>query len=109
MGFNLFYDSTGGYRYTPWQWVDARDAWITYTVGLADASMANTWGWDFAIGAAGNRSEDLVVRSVTVRKRAPQSPNPEGSPLVSGEPKGSIRRASGGRGSRCEDTRLASC
>lgn len=68
VGFNLLYDSTGGYRFTPWQWVDAHDGWVRYTVRLPDASMANTWGWDFAINTSGNRSEDLVVRSVTVRK-----------------------------------------
>lgn len=68
VGFNLLYDSTGGYRFTPWQWVDASDGWVTHTVRLTDASMANTWGWDFAINAAGNRAEDLVVRTVTVRR-----------------------------------------
>jgi hypothetical protein len=71
VGFNLLYDSTGGYRFTPWQWVDVREGWVTYTIRLADASMANTWGFDFAINAAGNRSEDLVVRAVSVRKPAP--------------------------------------
>ncbi|MDR7420828.1 MAG: hypothetical protein QN178_18175, partial [Armatimonadota bacterium] len=71
LGFNLLYDSTGGYRFTPWQWVDVRDGWMAYTVRLSDATMANTWGWDFAINTAGNRSEDLVVRAVTVRKVAP--------------------------------------
>lgn len=68
VGFNLLYDSTGGYRFTPWQWVDASDGWVTHTVRLTDATMANTWGWDFAISTAGNRAEDLVVRTVTVRK-----------------------------------------
>lgn len=71
LGFNVLYDSTGGYRFTPWQWVDARDGWVSYVVRLTDATFANTWGWDFAINAAGNRREDLVVRSVTVRKGAP--------------------------------------
>jgi hypothetical protein len=71
VGFNLLYDSTGGYRFTPWQWVDASDGWVTHTVRLTDASMANTWGWDFAINTAGNRSEDLTIRAVAVRKGAP--------------------------------------
>ncbi|MGQ0571820.1 MAG: hypothetical protein ACT4P5_20140 [Armatimonadota bacterium] len=70
VGFNLLYDSTGGYRFTPWQWIDARDGWVSYTIRLTDANMANTWGWDFAINTAGNRAEDLIVRSVTVRKAA---------------------------------------
>ncbi|MDR7485413.1 MAG: hypothetical protein QN187_08795 [Armatimonadota bacterium] len=68
VGFNLLYDATGGYRFTPWQWVEAREGWVTHTVRLTDASMANTWGFDFAINTAGNRAEDLIVRSVTVRK-----------------------------------------
>ncbi|MDR7542888.1 MAG: hypothetical protein QN120_01405 [Armatimonadota bacterium] len=71
VGFNLLYDSIGGYRFTPWQWVDVRDGWTIHTVRLTDARMANTWGWDFAINAAGNRTEDLIVRTVTVRKGAP--------------------------------------
>ncbi len=68
VGFNLLYDSTGGYRFTPWQWVEVADGWVSHTLRLTDGSMANTWGWDFAINAGGNRSEDLVVRTVTVRK-----------------------------------------
>ncbi len=68
VGFNLLYDSTGGYRFTPWQWVEIADGWVTYTLRLTDASMANAWGWDFAINAGGNRADDLVVRRVTVRK-----------------------------------------
>ena len=71
VGFNLLYDSTTGYRFTPWQWVDVRDGWATYTIRLTDANMANTWGWDFAINTSGNRAEDLTIRSVTVRKGAP--------------------------------------
>ncbi len=71
LGFNLFYDSMSGYRFTPWQWVGVSPGWVTYTFRLTDAAFANTWGWDFAINAAGNRSGDLVVRSVTVRKVTP--------------------------------------
>lgn len=71
VGFNLLYDSTGGYRFTPWQWVEVAEGWVTHTLRITDASMANTWGWDFAINAGGNRSEDLVVRTVTVRKVPP--------------------------------------
>jgi hypothetical protein len=68
VGFNLLYDSTSGYRFTPWQWVDTNPGWVTYTTRLTDANMANTWGWDFAVNTSGNRSEDLVIRTVTVRK-----------------------------------------
>jgi len=68
LGYNLLYDSMTGYRFTQWQWVEAKDGWVTYTFRLADAAFADTWGWDFAINAGGNRKEDLTVRSVTVRK-----------------------------------------
>jgi hypothetical protein len=68
LGFNLLYDSTNGYRFTPWQWVDVREGWVKYTVRLSDVSMANTWGFDFAINASGNRSSDLTIRSVVVKK-----------------------------------------
>lgn len=68
LGFNLFYDSMTDLRFTRWQSVEAKDGWVTYTIRLLDAAFANTWGWDFAINAAGNRAEDLTVRSVTVRK-----------------------------------------
>ena len=68
LGFNLFYDSMTDYRFTEWQWVDAKDGWVTYTFRLPDAAFANSWGWDFAVNAAGNRGEDLTIRSVTVRK-----------------------------------------
>lgn len=68
LGFNLLYDSLTGYRFTPWQWVEAKPGWVTYTFKLTDAGFSNTWGWDFAINAGGNRKEDLTVRSVTVRK-----------------------------------------
>lgn len=68
VGFNVLYDSTNGYRFTPWQWLDAREGWIKHSVRLSDVSMANTWGFDFAINTSGNRSDDLIVRSVTVKK-----------------------------------------
>jgi hypothetical protein len=71
IGFNLLYDSNAGYRFTPWLWVDVHEGWVTHTIRLADATMANTWGWDFAINTAGNRSDDLIVRSVTVRRAVP--------------------------------------
>lgn len=68
VGFNLLYDSTSGYRFTPWQWVEPGEGWMRYTLRLTDANFANTWGWDFAINAAGNQRENLTVRSVLVRK-----------------------------------------
>jgi hypothetical protein len=68
LGFNVLYDSMSGYRFTSWQVVEAKDGWVTVTLRLNDASFSNTWGWDFAINAGGNRKEDLTVRSVTVRK-----------------------------------------
>jgi hypothetical protein len=70
VGFNLLYDSTSGYRFTPWQWLEPGSGWRAVAVRLTDATMANTWGWDFAINTAGNRAADLVVRRVTVRKGA---------------------------------------
>jgi hypothetical protein len=70
VGFNILYDSTSGYRFTPWQWVGVGEGWVTHTIRLSDASMANTWGYDFAINTAGNRGADLIVRSVVVRKGA---------------------------------------
>src|SRR5438034_203905 len=71
LAFNRWYDSMSGYRFTPWQWVQVSPGWVSYTVRIGDAAFANTWGWDFAINAAGNRTEELVIRSVTVRKVAP--------------------------------------
>jgi hypothetical protein len=71
LGFNIWYDSMSGYRFTPWQWVDANPGWVSYTFRLPNAAFADTWGWDFAINAAGNRSENLTVRTVTVKRVAP--------------------------------------
>jgi hypothetical protein len=68
VGFNILYDSTTGYRFTPWQWIEPGTGWATYTLRLTDAGFSSTWGWDFAINAAGSKKEPLVVRSVTVRK-----------------------------------------
>ena len=70
LGFNVLYDSMSGYRFTSWQVVAAKDGWVTQTIHLNDAGFSNTWGWDFAINAGGNRKEDLTVRSVTVKKVA---------------------------------------
>jgi hypothetical protein len=67
-GFNILYDSTTGYRFTPWQWIEPGSGWVTYTLRITDAGFSSTWGWDFAINAGGTRKEPLIVRSVTVRK-----------------------------------------
>lgn len=72
LGFNLLYDSMRDYRFTEWQWVEAADGWVTYTFRIPDAAFANSWGWDFAINAAGNRREDLTIKNVTVRKSSPR-------------------------------------
>lgn len=68
VGFNLMYDSMSGYRFSPWQWVDAGDGWAKYTIRISDASFSKTWGWDFAINGAADKKENLVVRSVTVTR-----------------------------------------
>ncbi|HKV44665.1 MAG TPA: hypothetical protein VJT32_08330, partial [bacterium] len=68
IGFNLLYDSMTGYRFTPWQWIDPGTGWATYTVKLTDANFSSTWGWDFAINGAGDKTDALTVKSVTVRK-----------------------------------------
>jgi len=68
IGFNILYDSMSGYRFTPWQWIEPGTGWATYTVKLTDANFSSTWGWDFAINGAGDKTDALVVRSVTVRK-----------------------------------------
>jgi hypothetical protein len=73
VGFNLLYDSMSGYRFSPWQWVDAGDGWASYTIRITDASFSKTWGWDFAINGAADKKENLVVHSVTVT-RVPVSP-----------------------------------
>jgi len=74
VGFNLLYDSTSGYRFTPWQWVEAGQGWATYTFRITDANFASTWGWDFAVNGAGDKKENLVVRAVTVKKVPPGAP-----------------------------------
>jgi len=74
VGFNLLYDSMSGYKFTPWQWVEAGKDWATYTFRLTDAGFSSTWGWDFAVNGAGDKKEDLVIRSVTVKKVLPSAP-----------------------------------
>jgi hypothetical protein len=68
LGFNIIYDSVSGYRFTPWQWVDAGAGWRRYRVELNDVNFANRSGYDFHINAKGSK-QDLWVASVTVEKR----------------------------------------
>jgi hypothetical protein len=68
VGFNIMYDSMSGYRFSPWQWVDAGDGWADYTIKITDASFSKTWGWDFAVNGAADKQENLVVRRVTVTR-----------------------------------------
>jgi len=44
LGFNIVYDSMTGYRSTPWQWVERKDGWVTYTFHLTDANFSAPWG-----------------------------------------------------------------
>jgi hypothetical protein len=74
VGFNLMYDSMSGYRFSPWQWVDAGDGWATYTTRITDASFSKTWGWDFAVNGAADKKENLIVRSVTVTRVPASTP-----------------------------------
>lgn len=73
LGFNLLYDSTTGYRFTSWQWVDPGYGWHCYRVTLDDVNFANRDGWDFRINAKGSK-HDLWVCSVTVEKLPVEQP-----------------------------------
>lgn len=74
VGFNLFYDSMSGYKFTPWQWVEAGQGWATCKVRITDASFSSRWGWAFAVNGAGDKKEDLIVRAVSVKKLPPGAP-----------------------------------
>ena len=67
LGFNIYYDSASGYRFTPWQWVAPGYSWQRYRVELPDASFADGGGYDFRINVVGSK-QDLWVASVTVEK-----------------------------------------
>ena len=80
LGFNIMYDSSAGYRFTPWQWVSTGAPgldWRRYRFELEDVSFANRDGYDFRINAQGSR-QDLWVAAVTV-ERLP-APAPEETP-----------------------------
>lgn len=67
LGLNIVFDSTTGYRFTPWQWVDSGYGWRRYRFEISDASFANRDGYDFRINTKGSK-QDLYVCSVTVEK-----------------------------------------
>jgi len=73
IGFNLQYDSTRGYRSTPWQWVAAGVGWQRYRIVLDDASFTNRGGYDFRINAVGSKGDPWVA-SVTVERLPPALP-----------------------------------
>ena len=70
LGFNIMYDSARGYRFSPWQWVEAGYGWRSYRVVLDDVSFGNRAGYDFRINAKGSK-QDLWVTAVTVEKLPP--------------------------------------
>jgi hypothetical protein len=70
LGFNLWYDSTTGYRFSPWQWVVGGAGWKRYRVELPDASFADRYGYDFRINIKGSK-QDMWISSVTVEKLDP--------------------------------------
>lgn len=81
LGFSLLYDSTSGYRFSPWVTVEQGPGWFTYTTTLTDASFANRAGYDFRLSATGSK-EDMYLSSVTVRKIVP----PAAGVLPAGQP-----------------------
>jgi len=73
LGFNIMYDATTGYRFTPWQWVDPGYGWRRCRIELDDVSFANRDGYDFRINVKGSK-QDLWVAAVTIEKLPPPSP-----------------------------------
>jgi hypothetical protein len=73
LGFNIVYDSTRGYRFTPWQWVDSGYGWRRYRFEIRDASFTNRDGYDFRINAKGSKY-DLHVCAVTVERLPVEQP-----------------------------------
>ena len=86
LGFNVVYDSTAGYRFTPWQWVDPGSGWQKYRFEISDTSFSNRDGYDFRINAKGSK-QDLYVSSVTVEKLpATEALSDSGGPLSGTNP-----------------------
>jgi hypothetical protein len=79
LGFNIMYDSTSGYRFTRWQWVEPGQDWHRYQFELRDASFANRSGYDFRINAKGSK-QDLRVAAVMIEKVAEAAPSEVASP-----------------------------
>jgi len=73
LGFNIMYDSTTGYRFTKWQWVEPGPGWKSYRIELPDASFANRNGYDFRINVKGSK-QDLWISSVKVEKLPASDP-----------------------------------
>lgn len=67
LGFNIWYDSTTGYRFSPWQWIAPGSDWKRYRVELPDVSFADRHGYDFRINIKGSK-QDMWISSVTVEK-----------------------------------------
>ena len=67
LGFNIMYDSTTGYRFSRWQWVEPGSGWRSYRVELPDVSFADRDGYDFRININGSK-QDLWISSVRVEK-----------------------------------------
>ena len=76
LGFNMLYDSTRGYRFTPWQWVDPGYGWRRYCLRIDDANFTNRDGYDFRINAKGSK-QDLYVYAVTLEKLPAEEPPDE--------------------------------
>ena len=72
LGLKLCYNSTRGYRFSPWQWVESGQGWQRLSFVLEDADFANKQGYDFRLDAKGSK-EDLYVAAVEVQK-APAAP-----------------------------------
>src|SRR5262249_40891928 len=54
-GFNILYDSTTGYRFTPWQWIEPGSGRVPYTLRITEAGFSSTLGCDFTSNARGTR------------------------------------------------------
>ncbi len=67
LGFNIMYDSTTGYRFSKWQWVEPGSGWRSYRVELPDVSFSDRDGYDFRINISGSK-QDLWIASVKVEK-----------------------------------------
>ena len=85
LGFNIFYDSTTGYRFSPWHAVGMAPDWYQFATVLEDVNFANRAGYDFRVSATGSR-DNMFLGSVVVRKLpaegAPTATPAEGAPAA---------------------------